>query len=62
MKRSVLIQPTGIANLIKGDYRTLDIDAERLSGVQQQRPKVPPHVHVYDEGKCKRCGRDEAQR
>lgn len=49
------------AEVTKRDAASVDEDAAALDRVHASKPLFPPHHHVYVRGKCRRCGRTEAQ-
>jgi hypothetical protein len=61
VKHHKFTQPGGIAQMIRTDPREMAQADAALKSMQATLPKVPPHAHVYEQGKCKRCGRPEPE-
>lgn len=49
------------AEITKRDAAMVIEDAAALARSLAKKPLFPPHVHVYADGKCKRCSQPEVQ-
>jgi hypothetical protein len=59
VKHHKFTQPTGLAQMTRTDARATPAAVAALDQLQRSKPLVPPHLHIFVAGKCKRCGKAE---